>query len=141
LDFTGPEEDMVQRLKARFRQHSHLDWRYLRLESGKQRITVRMTRCFDPLVDWLRWLEAVSGVLECAMGWEAEEPDVRLEYRRADHTRNLGMLTLALAGREERFVATVSRTQIVAALYQAFRRFLEGSAYDARTFEGHSPFV
>jgi hypothetical protein len=128
---------MVERLRVHFKQHPAVDWLFLRLSSGRRHITVHMGRCYDPFADILRWLEAIAiGVQECAVTWDGEGEDLRAEFLRIDYAADRGRLVVASSGRRgERFEADVSRRQMIAAIYQGFRRFVESDGYDARLYE------
>lgn len=84
------------------------------------------------------WLEAViCDVAECAFFWEGEGPDGELRWYRGHE--GAGRLKLRWTGRRDSLPfdheVTLESSQMVQALYQSFRRFVESDRYDPIAYE------
>lgn len=92
--------------------------------------------CF--FAEMVRWLEAVvCGVRECAFCWEGEGPDGELRW--FYNGRDSGLFMLDWSGTSRSPAAAqrvrVNRTQMVRALYESFRNFVESGRYDPLDYE------
>lgn len=97
----------------------------------RRNLSLRFSSVFCAFPDLIAWLEAMAaGVQECAFEWDAEGPLGRLEWESPflNITWKEQGYTYALEMRTE-------RKQVVAAFYQAFRGFVESTAYQPLRYE------
>lgn len=87
--------------------------------------------CAFPLV--IRWLEAVTcGVQECACYWDGEGPDGELRWSGAWET---GSFRLGWTTEQFVYRAFLRKADMVRAIYQSFREFVESARYDPLAYE------
>lgn len=84
------------------------------------------------------WLEAVTcNVAECAFTWEGEGPDGELRW--FGGYRDSGLLELSWTGRRDsaafKHHVRLDKHQMVRALYESFRAFVESDRYDPVDYE------
>ena len=84
------------------------------------------------------WLEAVTcNVDECAFFWDGEGPEGELRWFRG--VDGSGLLKMAWTGRHDSAAfaqdVRLERDQMVRALYQSFRSFVESDRYDPISYE------
>lgn len=97
----------------------------------RRKLSLRLSSVFCPFPDLIAWLEAMAaGVQECAFEWDAEGPMGRLEWECPFLS-----ITWRDQGRTYALQIRGERRQVVAAFYQAFRGFMESSAYDPLRYE------
>jgi hypothetical protein len=151
---------LTGRIDVRFRHERH-DWLCMRIRASTDRITttcldndyyplatttspsrrvtvsVRLSSVYCPFTDLIHWLEAVAiGVSSCSFRWDAEgaEGSMQWGFIRCEDT---GRFTLDWSRDDTELSISLSRDQMVRAIYQAFRRFVESSEYDPLRYESY----
>lgn len=93
-----------------------------------------LSSVFCPFRDLLAWLEAVvCGVQECAFQWDAEGCDGELRWHRRD--AETGFLTITWGADRRRPRLLLEGRQMVQAIYQGFRSFVESAGYEPSRYE------
>jgi hypothetical protein len=111
-----------------------------KIESGgdppeKPGVSVRArmadSSCAFPFI--VRWLEAVTGgVQECACYWDGEGPDGELHWGGAWES---GSLRIGWTTEQFVYRAFLRKADMVRAIYQSFREFVESDRYDPLAYE------
>lgn len=111
-----------------------------KIESGgdppeKPGVSVRArmaeSSCAFPLI--IRWLEAVTcGVQECTCYWDGEGPDGELRWGGAWES---GSLRIGWTTEPFAYQVSLRKADMVCALYQSFRAFVESDRYDPLAYE------
>ena len=94
-----------------------------------------MSRFFLSMVSWLE--AVVCNVEECAFSWDGEGPEGELRW--FGGPSDSGLLSLAWSGRHDsrafEHKVRLEKSQMVRALYQSFREFVESDRYDPTSYE------
>jgi len=100
-------------------------WIYMVLSTPTSKVNIRLSTCFDPIPNFICWMEALqTDVMHCGFGIEEEGPEKYFFAR--THWNGRYQLTISegdFEGAEEYLKVVVHRRQMIETIYRGFQDF------------------
>ena len=112
-------------------------WIHMTLSTLTTSVSMRLSECFDPIPNFIYWMEALLTEVMCC-GFVIDEEGTEKYFSARTRWKGRYLLTVTdgeFEGAEELLKAVVHRRQLIETIYRGFQHFGKSADYVAREWE------